>query len=381
MATDPLRVLGLPPGASAADIKLAYRTLAKANHPDSAGESALPMFLAIQAAYEQLVSAKGRGTDRSHAGSPPADTWRADPARAREARGGTAQPGARTSKGEQTSKGEHASTGRTRRRSAKKATFGSTTYDEVHDPSDPVWQGAAWYGPSSGEYWTVNAREYADPRKHGPEYQARAAARDARTQARSSQARSTQTRTAEPRTAESRSDETVRARAAAAPVRQPWDEARVDDADPGPGAPAAPAPVPFMAFHWSRLERSRFRRLALALLAWPPLGIAAASLIGQATGCAVFSASCTGQLSLLPWVAQGLILLALVIVPFVARLLVAGTMAVVVLAFPAAAALSASGANYDRTYGPAALLGVLALAWLAGVAMMFFRTIRMRSAA
>ena len=139
--------------------------------------------------------------------------------------------------------------------------------------------------------------------------------------------------------------------------------------------------MPFIAFHWSRLERSRFRRLALALLAWPPLGIAAASLIGQATGCAVFSASCTGQTSLLPWVAQGAILLALVIVPSVARLLVAGTMAVVVLAFPAAAALSASGANYDRTYGPAALLGVLALAWLAGVAMMAFRTIRMRSAA
>jgi hypothetical protein len=28
-------------------------------------------------------------------------------------------------------------------------------------------------GADSGTYWTVNPREYADPRKHGPEYRAR----------------------------------------------------------------------------------------------------------------------------------------------------------------------------------------------------------------
>jgi len=36
-----------------------------------------------------------------------------------------------------------------------------------------VWDGAAWVGADSGTYWTVNPREYADPRKHGPEYRAR----------------------------------------------------------------------------------------------------------------------------------------------------------------------------------------------------------------
>lgn len=41
-------------------------------------------------------------------------------------------------------------------------------------PLDPEWEGGAWYGPSSGTYWTLNPREYADPRKHGPEYLARA---------------------------------------------------------------------------------------------------------------------------------------------------------------------------------------------------------------
>ena len=52
--------------------------------------------------------------------------------------------------------------------------MGSTSYDEARDPSDATWSGASWYGPSSGEYWIVNPREYADPRKHGPEYLQRA---------------------------------------------------------------------------------------------------------------------------------------------------------------------------------------------------------------
>ena len=52
--------------------------------------------------------------------------------------------------------------------------MGSTSYDEARDINDPTWSGASWYGPSSGEYWIVNPREYADPRKHGPEYQSRA---------------------------------------------------------------------------------------------------------------------------------------------------------------------------------------------------------------
>src|SRR4051794_7145671 len=62
MATsgDPWRTLGLTPGASVEEIRRAYRRLAKVNHPDAAGEGALPRFLAIQAAYEQLAGA-GRG--------------------------------------------------------------------------------------------------------------------------------------------------------------------------------------------------------------------------------------------------------------------------------------------------------------------------------
>src|SRR5262249_37226930 len=54
-----------------------------------------------------------------------------------------------------------------------KATLGSTSYDDA-GPFEPDWAGASWYGTTSGTYWTVNPKEYADPRKHGPEYQARA---------------------------------------------------------------------------------------------------------------------------------------------------------------------------------------------------------------
>jgi curved DNA-binding protein CbpA len=45
---DPYRILGLARGAPLAEVKKAYRRLAKANHPDVGGETALPRFLAIR---------------------------------------------------------------------------------------------------------------------------------------------------------------------------------------------------------------------------------------------------------------------------------------------------------------------------------------------
>ena len=56
-----------------------------------------------------------------------------------------------------------------------KATLGSTSLRRGDaGPFEPDWSGASWYGTTSGTYWTINPKEYADPRKHGPEYQARA---------------------------------------------------------------------------------------------------------------------------------------------------------------------------------------------------------------
>jgi hypothetical protein len=201
---DPYRTLGVAPGASLNEIRSAYRRLAKKYHPDAAGERALPRFLAIQAAYEVLVDGEGRlrppGAGPRRPATP--DPWRADPARARASRdawrarrsgsGGTAghrpsgggAPGAGRGassdpSGARPGSASGASTGarseRHHRRGPRKATSGSTTYDEAAEtPLDPEWDGGAWYGPSSGTYWTLNPREYADPRKHGPEYLARA---------------------------------------------------------------------------------------------------------------------------------------------------------------------------------------------------------------
>ena len=92
MARDPHLVLGLAPGASAAEVKRAYRRLAKEHHPDSAGEVALPRFLEIQRAYEQLSSTSWRPGLRRPAAAEP---WRADPTRARWTPGAAGTSGRR----------------------------------------------------------------------------------------------------------------------------------------------------------------------------------------------------------------------------------------------------------------------------------------------
>src|SRR3954471_4874537 len=81
---DPHRTLGLSRDASPAEIKAAYRRLAKAFHPDTAGEAAIPRFLAIQSAYETLTGK----TMRARRLGRPDPSWRADPERARSAREG-----------------------------------------------------------------------------------------------------------------------------------------------------------------------------------------------------------------------------------------------------------------------------------------------------
>jgi hypothetical protein len=181
---DPYRTLGLDRGASLADVKRAYRRLAKANHPDAAGEAALPRFLAIQAAYDQIAGPDA-GVRRTVGRTPTRRAWEADADRAgatHRAYGGrsgqrpSAGPGPRPRAQPRPAGAErpHAGRGGPEQR-PKKATLGSTSYDDVDAESfDPDWGGASWYGTTSGTYWTLNPKEYADPRKHGPEYQARA---------------------------------------------------------------------------------------------------------------------------------------------------------------------------------------------------------------
>ena len=224
--SDPYRVLGLVPGATPGEIRSAYRRLAKMHHPDTAGERSLARFLAIKTAYEELVDGDGRLRARGwpRAGGGPSarpanpsakgasrDAWRARRANGAtsgstgakagpgagsgteggadgagtgsEGEAGDAGSGARSrSKGGASSSGgasaggprPRSTGGKTKSGERRTARPGSTTYDEASLGLDPSWDGAGWYGASSGSYWTLNPREYADPRKHGAEYQERA---------------------------------------------------------------------------------------------------------------------------------------------------------------------------------------------------------------
>jgi len=408
MATDPYAVLGLPPGAPLAEVKRAYRRLAKAFHPDSAGAAALPRFLAIHEAYERITTGRVLpGAARADAASPPREPWRADPARARATRRrasarnttGPARSGSRDARTDDEAPagaatgaagGNRRSRGSGGRRAAsRKATLGSTSYDEARDRVDAAWSGASWYGPTSGEYWIINPREYADPRKHGPAYQARV--RQAMADGASAQPDSAESvfdRRAEDGDVPPREPSPREAPPREPPAREPppQAEARPRRATTAPrerprftgetrpgaasGATAQEGSDDEPGVRWPLLGGSAddpMRRLRLALVAWPPLGVAAAIAAGDVTGCASAAASCTGVAPLTPWLAQVAILALLMLLPPVARFLAFGTVAVLLALVPATAVLLALGAGSTPEAGFA--LGVLvALAWLAGVA-------------
>lgn len=172
---EPHRVLGVPRDASEAEVRRAYRALAKRHHPD-AGQGSTARFLEIQAAYEALAGGDRPGAASRPAASRPAPRpgpdWTRRPrptASRRRDPGQTAHEPSAASPPPATDPGlDRPAPG------GRRATLGSTSYDGAEDAFEPGWGGASWYGPSSGTYWTLNPREYADPRKHGPEYQARA---------------------------------------------------------------------------------------------------------------------------------------------------------------------------------------------------------------
>jgi len=172
---DPHRVLGLPRDASEAEIRRAYRALAKRHHPDG-GQGSVARFLAIQAAYEALAGGGRPGGAPDPAARSGSD-WARRPRPSSSAR---RDPGASSPGNPRTGERSGPDPARGRRAAGRRrATLGSTSYDEAEETFDPSWGGASWYGPSSGAYWTLNPREWADPRKHGPEYQARARRRAA----------------------------------------------------------------------------------------------------------------------------------------------------------------------------------------------------------
>jgi hypothetical protein len=103
----------------------------------------------------------------------------------------------------------------------------------------------------------------------------------------------------------------------------------------------------------------------LALLAWPAPGALAVTLIGGATGCASFAATCRPPADLLPVVAGTLLFALLVALRPLARLSAVGTVGAALLAFPIAV-LGVDRGAVDGAPGDASrAIAMLAAVWLA----------------
>lgn len=440
---DPYRTLGLHRGASLADVKQAYRALAKVHHPDAAGAGALPRFLAIQAAYEQLTggpaakSSTARAADRaagraqrpSEADPDRADaTHRAYGGRTRRTRPGPSAAGEATG-GSAPNTG--ATGGRARSRSdapprrdraggrrsdeaegpAAKATLGSTSYDGADQtPFEPDWAGASWYGTTSGTYWTINPKEYADPRKHGPEYQARAR-RAARGKTRAGEAVADGPPRADQDAGEAdevgpppRNGEPAGNAGPMHATSPRWEPgpaaASVGAARTAPATEVRPRPRPSTglgsrsaasaetppdigaaatelgrALTDERAAHGRWR-FVQAVVGWLPLAFGLGWLIGELTGCGRFAASCDGAGPMLTPILAAIALVVLVVAPRIAALAAAAAVGLVVAAVPTALVLSAGGEAVDGASRTSALGAVLAIAWLAGLAFAVARRLR-----
>jgi hypothetical protein len=369
--SDPYRTLGLSPGASPDDIRRAYRRLAKANHPDSAGEKALPRFLAIQAAYESLEGIAGprRSAGRASAArATPREPWRPDPDRARATRDGRPSGGdGPTGRRRRPAGEEPRRPGGGRNRPSNKATPGSTTYDTAEDePFEPDWSGGTWYGASSGTYWTINPKEYADPRKHGPEYQRRARRRLDETAALGAdEAASEQPDAHRPATDAGWSTAGAAANAGAVGGSDGTDG--VPPIDPLAAAGLDPDGALLGI-------RGGFpARIGLALVGWPPIGVAIATVAGEVTGCGRFAATCVEPFGVGTWVAQLAVIVVLLVMPSLAALSAVGTLAALAASIPTAVVLSATGGAREPAASATILGGVLAVAYVAGVAFALTR--------
>ena len=404
---DPYGVLGLTRGASQDDIKRAYRRLAKQHHPDATGGRTLERFLEIQAAYEQLVHGPAGGGGRP-AGGTARPSWQADPTRADATRRAYGSRGRRTgTRPPPTAGGTSREDARQeppkeppkepRRRGPRKATLGSTSYDEAVDqPFDPDWTGSSWYGTTSGTYWTLNPREYADPRKHGPEYQARA---------RRNAADEPESEAAEPFDADDATGADPEEPADAASAEPGWRPAAETStgtewsATPGsvsdPGAawpgeqrrtPAEDARPPadesgpglpdIGRLLDPRAPRSPAARIAMALAGGVPIALWLAWLLGELTGCGRFAATCEPQVLIAAWVAGFVLVVALVLLPAAAAVLVAGAIGALFAAIPATVFITATGgARMPQESG--VVLGLaLIVGWLGGVIVATNRWVR-----
>jgi hypothetical protein len=299
-------------------------------------------------------------------------------------------------------------------RKRNKATLGSTSYDGVEGPFEPDWRGASWYGTTSGTYWTLNPKEYADPRKHGPEYQARAR-RSTRPVAGQAAPATDPAERSGPAAAEpqaSAAPDTAAPDTGPQPAAGPthttssWWESTTGAAGPEPGpspgadpsaaygpafarpadaASTAPAPPPpdigralgdiGRALIDPTFGGSR-GRIGRAFLGWLPIAFGVSWLVGEITGCGRFAATCTGLADPIVLALQVGALLALLALPVVASVAAMGAITLLGAAVAAAFVLSATGEAADGDSRRVALGAVLLVSWLAGIAIAVARRVR-----
>ena len=378
-SADPYRTLGLSPGASENEIRSAYRRLVKQVHPDRAGERMLPRFLAVQAAYEQLIDGEGHLRARPGAGMRPAARpaarpsgaggtpgWRADPERARATREAYRARRAGAAPDDTSGETKRSTPPPPRDGSPhrpRRATHGSTSYDDAHEtPFEPEWSGGSWYGESSGTFWTVNPKEFADPRKHGPEYQARAR--------RGTGARRSTAPRPDPENGAGAPSEPA---PASEPAPGPRPRPQPQTAPPPPAA-AGPdieafigrlAPERLLAI---ATRTGRRGRLLVALAGWPPVGWALATVLDALTGCGTYAARCTPEQDALAVLVQPLVILVLFAAPAAAAMAAFSCVAALAIGIPVAIVLSA-GTLPQPSEGKGALVVVTTLAYVAAAAV------------
>jgi hypothetical protein len=144
----------------------------------------------------------------------------------------------------------------------------------------------------------------------------------------------------------------------------------------GPAGEAAPSSAGLGSSSASRLRTAFIGRIALALIGWPPIGIAISTFSGELSGCGRFAASCVDLFGIGTWLAQLAVIAILLALPAIAELSAAGSIVALAASVPTAVALSASGGSREPAASAAALGFILAIAYVIGVVIALVRRLR-----
>jgi curved DNA-binding protein CbpA len=356
--SDPYGALGVPRGASEAEIKAAHRALAKRYHPDSPSGNTV-RFLAVQDAYKLLSDPlQRREWDARHAPGPVRASERAA-ARPRAANGRWTRTDATSTAGPaQTARPGQEDASRTYTWSASEVPWweeggrresrrqpGQRRPRET-EPEAPA-QDADVYNRSSGAAWSMAARAYF--RRGDTDLPRRGSFRRAGSQPlTAARARAA---------AEEEARRPNAASQAAPPVTPRHAEAGVAHDAESIGEVRAAARERALGAHWPTLAQ----RLLYASLAWLPIALVIGHGGAVATGCDRAAVSCPPELATVQTVAIALALGLLVALPRLAYALAMATAGVIAAGVALVAAIWLLGVRPPLTPAVLAVSSVLLL--------------------